>query len=655
MKFNRTFVVFMAVVCALMLAGEVFAANRIEVKVNSEPIVDNTTCGKAGGISFEWDSGSVITVGDRIKIDLDLFGTVNGVTHQVTLCRDIDLVFAPEDPDTIAAVGQPGWQAGDAAAAVDDTRVVYFVEDASTASTNTIVDSATGLVNGIYFHIWGNAGNRRLWVDVVGDGDDPNTPAVNEAAQIIVGTSPGDKFVLKFLDQRTDAFIWHDADVDASNQDVWVISDDDDPNEPMNGPFNSLTAADVVFNTYCVNVSAWDEGVTARGTYNANIDSDNDFFTFIPSNPQIAHNGTFVARTFERVNCAKAEVGTIPMGAAQQTDCLFDYETHYGYCPDHLGDHRVMFRNTNSFFPDDYTYTVTLSIMVNGQAAAVDNGVYFTDSHFDVNGTPFTDTGIGFTTRNNMNDICNDADDIANGAPNVPDEMYPAVIVDGLGWAAGNCVDANRTRVIRMTYLAGSLMIANDHNYLWIDIPTIAYQTEGVNAVTSGDRVTVRVEVTGQNVTQDPCGGRSFSFSDDVSVGTFVSDCGQNFSVVFPYLTAVSDWWSGLAITNMGNIAGTADIYVYETDGDTAQIMGMAMPAHSIKAWTLGDAASQLYGQAGLVTNFVSGDAMLGDARSYIVVCSDFNIDGFCLLGNQEYGYAQGYLPRTTLSPEECN
>jgi len=654
MKFNRTFVVLMAVVCALMLAGDVFAANRIEVKVNSEPIVDNTTCGKAGGLSFEWDAGSVIRVGDRIKIDLDLFGTVNGVTHQVTLCRDIDLVFAPEDPDTIGTVSQPGWQAGDAAGLVDDQRVVYFIEDSTGAVINNqIVDSGAGLANGIYFHIWGNAGNRRLWVDVVGDGE--TAVGAGDMARIIVGTDPGDKFVIKFLDQDIDNFIWHDGDVDASNQDVWVISDDDDPNEPMNGPFANLTAADVVWNTYCVNVSAWDEGVTARGTYNANIDSDNDFFTFIPSNPQVAHNGTFVARTFERVNCAKAVVGTIPMGSAQQTDCLFDYETHYGYCPDHLGDHRVMFRNTNSYFPDNYTYTVTLSILVNGQAAAIDNGVYFTDSHIDVNGVAFTDTGIGFTTRNNMNDICTDPDDIANGAPNVPDEMYPAVIADGLGWAAGNCVDSNRTRVIRMTYPAGSLQIAADHNYLWIDIPTIAYQTEGVNAVTSGDRVTVRVEVTGNNVTQDPCGGRSFSFNEDISVGTFVSDCGQNFSVVFPYLTDVGDWWSGLAITNMGNIAGSADIYVYEADGDTAQLQNVAMAAHTIKAWTLGSGANQLYGQAGLTTNFVSGDAVLGDVRSYIVVCSDFNIDGFCLLGNQEYGYAQGYLPRTTLAPEECD
>jgi len=641
MKFNRTFVVIMAVFCALILAGEVFAADRIEVKVNSEPIIDNTTCGKAGGMSFEWDSGSVITVGDRIKIDLDLFGTVNGVTHQVTLCRDIDLVFAEDNPANAAF----GWDPGDAPGMVDDSRVVYFIEETTGVNVNNAIVNAAP-VDGIFFHLWGDAGNRRLWLDVEGD----------PGAQIQVGNDPGDKFVIRFLDQDIDTFIFHDEDTGLQagvQQDVWIPSDDDDPTEPMNGPFANITANQVVYNTYCINISAWDEGVTARGTYNANIDSDNDVFTFIPSNPQIAHNGSFTPRTFARVNCAKAEVGTIPMGAAQQTDCLFDYETHYGYCPDHLGDHRVMIQNTNNVFPDNYNYTVTLSIMVNNQAATVDNGVYFTNTQIDMNGTPFTDTGIGFTTRNNMNAICADADDIANGAPAVPDEMFPAVVADGLAFAVGNCVDSNRTRVIRTTYAALTGNIALDHNFLWIDIPTIAYQTEGANAVTSGDSVTVRVEVLAQNTTQDPCGGRSFTFTEDIYVGRFVSDCGQNFSVVFPYLTAsaadASDgWWSGLAITNMGNLAGAADIYLYETDGDTAMVT-VNMAAHSIQAWALGDS---FYGLPGLTT---SAGATLGDARSYIVVCADFSIDGFALLGNPEYGYAQGYLPRTGMIPEECD
>jgi hypothetical protein len=606
-----------------MLAGDVFAANRVEVKVNSEPIVDNTTCGKAGGMSFEWDSGSVITVGDRIKIDLDLFGTVNGVTHQVTLCRDIDLVFAESDPD---AGGQFGWDpgdAGDAGILINDTRSVYVVVDSNSAIGPSIITNAVN-VDGIYFHLWGNAGNRRLWLDVEGDA----------GATITVGPDAQDKFVIKFMDQRLDTYIWHDDDT-LNGEDVGIASDDDDPTEMMNGPFTNLAA--VVSNTFCINISAWDEGVTARGTYNANIDSDNDQFSFIPSNPQVAHNGSFTARTFARVACDKSDVGTIPMGAAQQAACLFDYETGLGYCPDHLGDHRLMFQNTNNYFPEDYTYTVTLTILVNGVGG--DNGVYFN-----------TNT-IGFTTRNARALICDDVDDVA-------DNQYAATAVDALAFATGNCVDNNRTRQVRMTYPANTGAIAVDHNFLWIDIPTIAYQTTGVNAVTSGDSVTITVDVTANNTAQDPCGGRNFAFTDTIPVGRFVSDCGQNFSVVFPYLTDVvdadgdaTDWWSGLAVTNMGNLAGSADIYVYETDGDTAQVT-VNMAPHSIQAWILGSSAGALYTLPGLTT---SAGATLGNARSYIVVCSDFNVDGFALLGNPEYGYAQGYLPRTDQLPEECD
>jgi len=157
MKFNRTFVVLMAVICALMLAGEAFALNRVEVKVESEGLPEGTTCSKAGGLSFEWDSGSVITVGDTVEIDLEYVNSVN----LMTLCRNIDILIAVNNTPL-------GWTNGTEGTVPNTTTAntaVYQIQDNGDDSF-AIANAPT---TGIFFHIYGQAGTNDLNLVVMGD------------------------------------------------------------------------------------------------------------------------------------------------------------------------------------------------------------------------------------------------------------------------------------------------------------------------------------------------------------------------------------------------------------------------------------------------------------------------------------------------------
>lgn len=97
-----------AMLTTLFLAGNVLSADRVEVKVTSEPIGSGSSCDKAGGFSLEFDSTTTLLDGDQITIDVDY----TNATNYVSLCRDIDIVIAPGADANLTSQEDGGGAAG---------------------------------------------------------------------------------------------------------------------------------------------------------------------------------------------------------------------------------------------------------------------------------------------------------------------------------------------------------------------------------------------------------------------------------------------------------------------------------------------------------------------------------------------------------------
>jgi hypothetical protein len=114
----------------------------------------------------------------------------------------------------------------------------------------------------------------------------------------------------------------------------------------------------------------------------------------------------------------------------------------------------------------------------------------------------------------------------------------------------------------------------------------------------------------------------------------------QETKLLYPYFTEMDQsggYWSGIAITNRGNVNGTANLTVYESDGDVGTL-AIPVNAHSVFA----DILTNMYGNMTLTTT-VNG---LGNSRCYIDVNTDFLADGFAMFGEYDNGWSLGYIPR---------
>jgi hypothetical protein len=161
-----------------------FAANQGFVNVTSEPVAQGTSCAKAGGFSIAFDSGTTLTAGDQITIDLDL---------GVTLCKDIDLLIAP-----FASANGSGWGKG----------------TIPTSGSPVVAPNGnlTSVDSGVVFLVTGNSGSARITVDVMGpdangDGtfgdDEAGDPTPNSVT--VTGGTADDKLIINFLDQHTNS------------------------------------------------------------------------------------------------------------------------------------------------------------------------------------------------------------------------------------------------------------------------------------------------------------------------------------------------------------------------------------------------------------------------------------------------------------------
>lgn len=223
----------------LVLFGIVFflalpagAVNRVEVKVTSQPIAQGPYA-VAGGIYMEFDPSTEIAAGDQLFFDLDL---------GVVLAQDYDL--------EISLYGG-GWTRD---AILGNTRFIGYQD------RDGILDEKDCRVEngGVFFRLSGVKGESRLRLDVMGTGS------------VTVGDEIGDLLWLKILNGETHLGFAHKG--------IWIDADGDgiygEPGEDALSTHNRLTIDTYQFDENAVKL---------------NLDSADDQFTFIPSNPQIAH------------------------------------------------------------------------------------------------------------------------------------------------------------------------------------------------------------------------------------------------------------------------------------------------------------------------------------------------------------------------------
>lgn len=568
--------------CVFAMVGVAFAANRIEVKVTSEPIPEDSTCSKAGGFSLEFDEGTILRPGDQITMDLPL---------GVVLCEPIDFVVSPNNDIQLDAAlqyvaGTLFVQANTTDANVN-TAAFTQSSDNGLAGTQAIDPLSVG---GVAFHIYGTVNTQRVTIDVIGPAG--NTLIVRDI------TTDADVVTLNLLDEKTNPLPGPDP-VGPAVWDVDTVWEDEDNDNIYD------EEADWDDNTLCIDVSS---PSFTQNTVNGSMDSRNDKYTFIPSNPQIAHIANPV--NISLLDCSKAEDPeyNIPLPADQGTCNPFDYESGAGTCDATDKGNRIVLVNTAPF--DNVAYSVRLEI-------TSPSNVYWAAG------------GVGYETYANLT-ACPAATAAVNQFTPASNRYFNAAGAELTTFTGGNnsCTinAANQATVIETT--TASIFATNPtHNNLWIDLPSFVF----ASGVSEGDVVQVRVTLR-----KFPCGE---VFSDIFTIGTFGCQATSSDTLIFPYFTPIQAsemWWDGIVVTNLTSTSGTANFTMYEADGDVGTITGVAIGARSQFVTLLSDVLDQMTQTAGTGT--------LGDSTNYIMVTTNFNADGFALLGDGTQ--AQGYLPR---------
>ena len=574
MNFKKSFIFAATVAAVLSFAGMVFAANTATITVTSEPIMKGATCDKAGGFTITFDKNTVLTDGDQITFDLDL---------GATLCRDIDMVIMDDDGGGDVDLQDPydgavGYDVGWIPAGAVPGGPVVLTDAGGAVSSSTL--------GGVYFHIYGNEGSARVTLDVIGN---------LLTSSFTVGADDEDNLAISFLVQETNTGYANDG----------VFIDDNDDNDADTSIYDE--AATIADNTLCIDVSNPD---FTENTVNANYDSLGDKFTFIPSNPQIAHVVSATALTLE--NCKGAKTGNIPVPSEQGECSPVAYETGVGYCPLSHNGNKLLLVNTGAF--SQVTYQIKLEILEPA-------GAYWSDGAVTVEG------------HETKTDAC--SDDVADETFATGSYTYynsSAMELDSADIVAqpDACVVETEAQAKTILTGEGSIFTASNQRALWIDIPNIIYDS----SVAAGQEINVKVTLI-----KAPCGEL---FSGSFLVGTFGCSVSNATTLLYPYFTSMgadSDaWWDGFVVINTGSSDGEASLTVYEQDGDVAT-MTIPVSANSMYVNVLSSMVSEM-------THVTSGEGTLGNSAVYIKVVTDFSADGFAMIAQPNSGESMGYLPR---------
>jgi hypothetical protein len=605
---KKTIAILAALFMVMGLAGTAMAAFQVEVKTNSEGVTAaENACEKAGNITFTFDSGTIIQDGDWWTADLPIgveichsfyfvvLG-VDAVAGGISLPGNGGFVNTTVGVDTGITLDNDIWSLKDVTAG--DGAIAAF----------TVLDTATGLVPGsLFFRVRATAGSNRLRIDAYDEDAAGITAAANYDGSTSMTIGPGAEFSLKLFDSEA-----HDSTGPSGG--VWAYNDSDD-----DGTYGDDNAADRLQadndwdNTYCINVdSTVYGGSTVDVSINSGGISGNNFLSFNPSNPQVAHIVSATAITLEM--CKQDEFGFVSLEGGQNATCNFDYNSAGGYCPDQGGanftaaggNYLILENQTGNYYQPGDDFRVVLEVS--------GNGAYFQDSGAAIRGYAVTDIdpcapgGVGT---------------LLPGLLFTPDVETGNVIGTGVGggWDCGEFDDEDTFVSLESAMFSG----IDTYNRLRVDIPGIAFDS---SAFSSGDQVTVTVQLW-----RLPCG---LIFEGERIVAEFVDECAAaapTTTLYYPYAVALDGsqgWWFGMTIGNPSAAAGTATVTVAEMDGDIG----------TFTTPSIGALGLVVYGGANLLAELTPDAAnagTLGDAACHIVVTCDFaSAGGFAMTGNGE-------------------
>ncbi|PIE67736.1 MAG: hypothetical protein CSA23_02870 [Deltaproteobacteria bacterium] len=588
-----------AVIAALFMvvgiASVSMAAQQVEVKTNSEGITGaENACEKAGNITFIFDSGTVLRDGDWWTADLPL---------GVTLCSSFDFVVTGNGTATNAVPG-PGGFNGTISVAADGASIdntIWGINDhGSDGAAGNVVVAGTEM----FFRVRGTAGSNRMRIDVY---DSDNTTVGNGgvgAAANYDGTSTftvsaDASFQLKLFDgfdgnAAAGRYAFNDTPTGTPAAINGFYGD-----APAGADF--LQVNNDTDNSYCIQA---DTEVYSGSTVNVSINSGgvsgNNFLTFNPANPQVAH---LISATSITLEACKGELQDyVPFTGGQNANCMFDYMDGSNYCQTDgwAGNDLILTNNTGNWGNSGDQYRVRM--IVSG------NGAYWGGQPTFINGTlPGTE------------DPCDgDGTNVSTGWT-VATESGVAASVTPRGAACGE-FDADEEWTV---LTSNAFSNVDTYNKIWLDTPQVYYDADQFVA---GDEVTVTVELW-----KLPCG---LIFTDSRVIATFVDTCAAavpNTTLYYPYTVALDGsqgWWFGMTIGNPSANAGTATVTFYEADGDMGTYTTPEIAAGGIV----------VLGGADLLTNLTAdpGNAgTLGDAAGHIVVITNFgSAGGFAMTGD---------------------
>lgn len=577
-----------------------FAANTVTLNITSEPLRQFAPCDKAGGIVGSFDVGTEFKGGDILYFDLD-FG--------ITLCKTIDFEagFAP-------IAGHPhvlpiGWGSTNyalPAIGVRGTPGTVFENFALApfhGSDDTRIENLSS-GEGVFFRVTGAIGSARINIlvmtyDGTTYGTDPNI-----FAKVI---NPSEPLTAKMTFAFLDGAIYDNS----NDTGLWM------PDVAGNYQEKLDTVPEIEFNTLCINVS---QAPATKYTFNGNFDSTPDKYTFLPSNPQIAHVAQ--AKNFVFETCKDRNPGrTICPGTAgqgQSAECpVIDNESGEGFCTNISSDNHyhnnVIIRSSDLSPFDLLSYKVTLEILVDGVPGSW--GAYWS------NEAVLTE---GYTSRD---EAC-DADN-GDGSPIGAATYYDAngIIRSALPPTTTDCSISAGNRVVKIVTTGHGLNLGANDRYLYINLPAIL--TDG----TLAGAISVKVSID-----KFPC-GTIFSNVWEISEDACCLPNAQTGHSLYPYFAKVAgDFVNVIIIDNVGETDGTCSISINEEDGDKWIVTGVAVKAGRMFVAPLSGLSA--------VSVSAAGGGVFGDSRCWAQVSADFAVDGSAWIVKASTGESFGYIVR---------
>jgi len=573
----------MALALVMGLAMNVQAAYQVQMTLTA-PSIAKSGCEKAGAVTFSFADQTTLAAGDWWYFDLD---------QGATLCKAIDYFV----------VGGTAAQASTADAVTITNENAQLMTLAGTVlSLNVTANNLGGPLKltgatvagagSIVFRIKGDSGSRRIYVYVYGTAATDN---------IVFTVGAGQSATLSLLNGYSyDGTAAGNNGVAPANAATYLVRVNTGSTTVYGTKLPETGEASVPYvqNSLCVNASAF-----GGNDIYISLNSRNDFLTFT-GDSKIAH----VADNPLKLALCKADKAD-SIKISTQGSCSYDMESSLNDCDTAINRVTV---TTDSPFSGQEAFDVVIQSMT--------SGVYF--------------GGVAQTfPMTSKEDVCNDTPAAAAIATT---KNSNEAGTNDVPFANNSCTINATNRVNKVWTTGGAINSLATYNSLWINLPTLMYDTSMIQA---GTEVKVMVAVN-----KRPCGG---SLTETFTLGTFVTTCPTDTTgtkLMYPFLPpmgGLGSWWGGFTATNMTAVDGTIKLTFMEYDGDKATLEVTVKAGQTYVATS--DAA--LLAQ---VTEDPGNAGPFGDANIAIMAeCSFENAAGMTFTGNGTEGvgytaYANG-------------